>query len=201
MLASLLPADADRERFLHVLEIHGDPVAARRAVDRARRTGIRVKNPYDYDRAFGYCPDTDDRNWVKALFDESLEELVVLDPTAGGGSIPFETSRLGIQPIANDLNPVAALILKATVEWPQTFSADIVAEFNTLARKWRTEIEARLGCCFTQLGLPECVDLTYLWARTNSPPSDRSRSLVGPTSGDARARHTGGASPSDRPGR
>ena len=30
VLASLLPADADREKFLHVLGIHGDPVAARR---------------------------------------------------------------------------------------------------------------------------------------------------------------------------
>ena len=36
VLASLLPADADRDQFLHVLGIHGDPVAARKAIDRAR---------------------------------------------------------------------------------------------------------------------------------------------------------------------
>ena len=57
ILASLLPEDADREKFLHVLGIHGDPVEARRAIDRARRTGVRVDNPYDYGRAFGYSPD------------------------------------------------------------------------------------------------------------------------------------------------
>ena len=45
VLASLLPADADRERFLQVLGIHGDPVAAKRKIDHARRTGIRVTNP------------------------------------------------------------------------------------------------------------------------------------------------------------
>ena len=37
VLASLLPADADREKFLHVLGIHGNPVAARDQIDRARR--------------------------------------------------------------------------------------------------------------------------------------------------------------------
>ena len=52
--ASLLPADADRDKFLHVLGIHGDPVAARNEIDRARRTGVRVDNPYGYDRAFSY---------------------------------------------------------------------------------------------------------------------------------------------------
>ena len=46
ILASLLPADADREKFLHMLGIHGDPVAAKAAIDAARRTGERVENPY-----------------------------------------------------------------------------------------------------------------------------------------------------------
>ena len=61
VLASLLPADADRERFLHMLGIQGDSIAARRAIERARRTGVRVENPYGYNRAFSYgsiesCP-------------------------------------------------------------------------------------------------------------------------------------------------
>ena len=46
VLASLLPADADRDKFLHVLGIHGDPVVAREQIDRARRTGVRVDDPY-----------------------------------------------------------------------------------------------------------------------------------------------------------
>ncbi|MCH8900055.1 MAG: DUF1156 domain-containing protein, partial [Acidobacteria bacterium] len=39
VLASLLPADADREQFLHVLGIHGDPVEAKRRIELAKRTG------------------------------------------------------------------------------------------------------------------------------------------------------------------
>ncbi len=49
------------------------------------------------------------------------EDAVVLDPFAGGGSIPLEAGRLGCQPIANDYNPVAYLILRATCEFPQKF--------------------------------------------------------------------------------
>src|SRR5471032_3098434 len=55
ILASLLPADADRDKFMHVLGIHGDPVAGRKAIAKAVRTGVRVDDPYGYSRAFGYA--------------------------------------------------------------------------------------------------------------------------------------------------
>ena len=45
ILASLLPSDADRARFLWALGIHGDPVAGRAALDEARRTGVHVDDP------------------------------------------------------------------------------------------------------------------------------------------------------------
>ena len=45
----------------------------------------------------------------------------LLDPFAGGGSIPLEALRLGCEVEASDLNPVAVLILKGTVEYPQKY--------------------------------------------------------------------------------
>ncbi len=45
----------------------------------------------------------------------------LLDPFAGGGAIPLEGLRLGCEVEASDLNPVAVLILKGTVEYPQTY--------------------------------------------------------------------------------
>src|ERR1039458_10526220 len=64
VLASLLPADADHDKFLHAIGIHGDPVAAKVAIDRARRSGDRVEDPYGYTRAFSYAPDKNDREWL-----------------------------------------------------------------------------------------------------------------------------------------
>ena len=57
ILASLLPANADRQKFLHVLGIHGDPVATRKKIDDARRRGDRFEGQaYSYPRAFSYVP-------------------------------------------------------------------------------------------------------------------------------------------------
>lgn len=65
---------------------------------------------------------------------------VVLDPFAGGGSIPLEAGRLGCQPIANDYNPVAYLILRATCEFPQKYGKQgkrkvVVEEFGKLTER------------------------------------------------------------------
>ena len=170
ILASLLPADADRDRFLHVLGIHGDPVTAREAIDRARRTGVRVEDPYGYERAFKHSPNDDDRQWFTDICGQRLQGITVLDPTAGGGSIPFEAARLGFAPLANDLNPVAALIMKATVEWPLTSDDTLEEEFTDLAHRWREQLEERLSDVFPQHRLPDRVDATYLWARTITCP-------------------------------
>jgi adenine-specific DNA methylase len=45
----------------------------------------------------------------------------LLDPFSGGGAIPLEALRLGCEVEASDLNPVAVLILKGTVEYPQKY--------------------------------------------------------------------------------
>ena len=171
VLASLLPADADREKFMHVLGIHGDPVAARREIERARRTGVRVKNPYGYDRAFSYLLDESDWHWLRATLGDATEQLTVLDPTAGGGSVPFETMRMGLTPIANDLNPVASLIMDATLEWPSSACSHGVGEqFESLANELRGQIESRLAEFYPQRDRPDRLDMTYLWARTITCP-------------------------------
>jgi len=59
------------------------------------------------------------RELVKAA--NGGEAPIVLDPFAGGGAIPLEAGRLGCQAIANDYNPVAYLILRATCEFPQKY--------------------------------------------------------------------------------
>ena len=170
ILASVLPADADRGKFLHVLGIHGDPVDARAAIDRALRDVVRIGNPYGYNRAFGYSLTESDSDWLKAMLGDAWESVTVLDPTAGGGSIPFESARLGVVGLASDINPVATLIMRATIEWPLRFSYEARREFNGLAAEHRRRIDNRLGTFFLQLDLPSRVDQTYLWARTVNCP-------------------------------
>ena len=52
----------------------------------------------------------------------------VLDPFSGGGAIPLEALRLGCETYASDYNPVAVLLLKATLEYPQKFGRPVEVE-------------------------------------------------------------------------
>ena len=167
ILASLLPAHADRERFLHMLGIHGDPVATRHKIDAARRRGERFEGKaYSYPRAFSYVPDSDDRNWLETNFDASLDNFTVLDPTAGGGSIPFEAARFGTAAAANDLNPVSALIMRATVEWPSKYHANIKPEFEHLSERFIRKREERLTPYFPPEENTNAISTNFIWART-----------------------------------
>ena len=50
----------------------------------------------------------------------------VFDPFAGGGAIPLEASRLGCRSFGNDINPVAHIIQKGSLEFPQKYGKPIV---------------------------------------------------------------------------
>ena len=103
----------------------------------------------------------------------------MLDPTAGGGSIPIETERLGFTSIANDLNPVAALILKATVEWPAKHGFAVVEQFQALGREFIRRAEPHYERIFP--AEPEGVQITgYLWARAITCPYCEGRVPLSP---------------------
>jgi putative DNA methylase len=172
VLASLLPADADRERFMHVLGIHGDPVAAKKRIAEADKRGERLgADAYGYSRAFSYTPSDSDLQWLRAQFRSPSESMpVVLDPTAGGGSIPFESTRLGFATVANDLNPVAALILKATAEWPASMGYELLDEFRRLGELFTEQVRERLVGVFPEEPDPNTRPDGYLWARTVTCP-------------------------------
>ncbi len=103
------------------------------------------------------------RALVKAAYPE--ETPLVVDPFAGGGSIPLEALRVGCEAFASDLNPVACLILEVMLE-------DIPWQGPTLAEELR-----RAGAEIKQQAEKELADLypkdpdgatpiAYLWART-----------------------------------
>jgi len=168
VLACLLPGDADRDRFMNAVGIHGDPVASRRRIDMARRKGIRFEgDAYDYARAFTYRLDDADLRWLAA---GGRSAARVLDPTAGGGSIPFESIRTGLETFANELNPVAGVILRATLEYPVRYGLPLVKEYKALASEFVRIREERLSRFFPPEDQPNCVLTNLLWTRTVTCP-------------------------------
>jgi putative DNA methylase len=168
VLASLLPANADHKKFLHVLGIHGDPIATRRKIDLARRKGERFEGEaYTYKRAFSYIPSDADKEWLNYESRRiGLENPQVLDPTAGGGSIPFEAIRLGVNAFANDINPVASLILKATIEFPISYGLQVLEKFNIISQEFIKMREERLKEFYPPEPKENAISTNYIYART-----------------------------------
>ena len=85
------------------------------------------------------CDDNRDHPGAAGLFDpDGLPAFH--DPFAGGGSIPLEAQRLGLEAYASDLNPVAVLINKAMIEIPPRFAGRL--PMNPEAREGKGSIDA-----------------------------------------------------------
>lgn len=123
----------------------------------------------------------------------------VLDPFCGGGSIPLEAQRLGLEAHGSDLNPVAVLITKALIEIPPRFAGRapvhpdaIAGRLQTLSwpgaaglaedvRRYgawmRDEAASRIGHLYPKVALPaghgngEATVIAWLWARTVTCPN------------------------------
>lgn len=88
------------------------------------------------------CAENADHPRAKELFDR--HKLPAFhDPFAGGGALPLEAQRLGLEAYASDLNPVAVLINKAMIEIPPKFAGrtpvnpDARKDKNLFTRKWK----------------------------------------------------------------
>jgi adenine-specific DNA methylase len=166
------PDEASYHRwFLGLLGIRGDPIAARRRIDYANAHGIKLPpGPYGYPRAFTTSPSPEDAKRVGQLLKPAWGEsaLTVLDPMAGGGSIPFEGLRFGFTTLANELNPVASLILSATLDFPARYGPEFAQVIERYGRQVRDSVESRLGEYYPR-HQGESI-LAYVWARTVACP-------------------------------
>lgn len=94
---------------------------------------------------------------------------VVLDAFAGGGSIPFEAARYGLNVLASDLNPVAVVTMKAAMEYPLKFGADLQQDIDKWVKFVGDEAEKRLAEFFPSQpvgAIRESSVQNYLWAHT-----------------------------------
>ncbi|MGA8348635.1 MAG: DUF1156 domain-containing protein, partial [Isosphaeraceae bacterium] len=103
------------------------------------------------------------RGLVKAAHPE--ETPLVVDPFAGGGSIPLEALRIGCDAFASDLNPVACLINKVLLEDIPRYGPELAEELHRVGAEVKKAAERELAEFY-----PRDTDgarpIAYLWART-----------------------------------
>ena len=134
--------EAYRKWFLKLCGILGDPVKARKLIDEANAMGRKLPgNGYGYKQAFKNSPPPEDLARLHAVLEHTWGGAPsVIDPTAGGGSIPFEALRYGLPTQANELNPVATAVLHAGIEVTAAHGLSLTADLEA----WGTEIVSRL---------------------------------------------------------
>ena len=93
------------------------------------------------------------------------EPPLVVDPFAGGGSIPLEALRLGCEAFASDLNPVACLILKVMLEDIPRHGPGLAEELRKVGGEVKRRAEQELADLYP--ADPDgATPIAYLWART-----------------------------------
>ncbi len=152
VLASILPADISLEEFEYLLGLEpGKEIK----LYKTPPSSVRIQKVHDY------C----EQVWGKRT-------PTVLDAFAGGGSIPFEAARYGLNVLASDLNPVAVVTMKAAMEYPLKFGPDLQEDIDKWVQWVGDEAEKRLAEFFPSL--PGETVQNYLWAHTVVCPSCQS---------------------------
>jgi len=145
LLASLLPPDISDNELLRLMcvgpkeEISGDieDYVVHRDSTKDSRDGT-IEEHFGYEYAHKRLPTKNELEEFHEMVEEHWDgdRPTVLDPTAGGGTIPFESARYGFPTISNELNPVAWLINKAVLEYARD-----VGSLDTEVRKWAQKVD------------------------------------------------------------
>lgn len=170
VLSSVIGSDEmEIGELVERMGITGDTVEKYKTVD-DRPKGQLVYEHYGYRRPFTQQTKKED---VEAIHEAARntwggELPTVFDMTAGGGAIPFESRRYELPTVANELNPVASVLLKAVLEHP-TIGTDLSDDLQ----KWGAEIN-RIATGNLQEFYPGGSGgrnpVNYLWAHTINCP-------------------------------
>lgn len=164
-LAQMSNADWYRIWVLWASGVWGDPVTAMRVAS------ARLDKPlFSWPQAYKNKLQKSDLNLLHRLLEHRWGRLPrVLDPTAGGGSIPYTALRYGLPTWANDLNSVAVGVLEATLRTPVQEGLEVLPEVERWGETLVARLRHRLEPLFA-LEDPEERVTAYLFANTIACP-------------------------------
>ena len=175
LMALLLPDPCDphcseefkREARQILLDMYGRPqgwTASIRSDEGLRKVMLRFIAEFaNWDFAANRSYLDVSRALVKAAHGE--EPPLIVDPFAGGGSIPLEALRLGCEAFASDINPVACLILKVMLEDIPRHGPDLAEKLRRVGNEIRRQAERDLADLYP-VDPDGATPIAYLWART-----------------------------------
>ena len=156
---------------------------SRKRFERARRSPslfddtVELRNALlDFIADFANWDNSETREYLstsRALTQAAHEALggahgsrpIVLDPFAGGGSIPLEALGVGAEVVASDINPVAVLLNKIVLEFIPKYGKRLADEVRKSSAWMRAEAEKELSEFYPK-DADGATPIAYLWGRT-----------------------------------
>ena len=190
--ASLLTCPPGTDEFYDLMGTHPGIVEEQRILEGAKAAGVKLKQGYSQRRSFTHNLTGAESLWLQSNL--AVSDPLVVDITAGGGSIPFETGRLGLRSIANDLNPVAGLILRATCQWPQQYGHRLIDAYDSASSRLKQRVREKIKDVYPrepqpsdEIGSSNALTKRaqryvwgYLWARVANCPACNSQIPLSP---------------------
>ncbi|MHA1250195.1 MAG: DUF1156 domain-containing protein [Candidatus Helarchaeota archaeon] len=169
ILGSILPHDFNRNNFLKLMKFEENLKEIHKNIISEKRKGKRSLIGYKKNRAFSLNLNEKEKNLIKKNI--IFKDIKILDPMAGGGSIPFESIRLDLDTYLSELNSVALAILYGTLFFFFLFGkefANTILEFGMQIDK---KIKNLLKKYFYwQKGQ---INYQYIWIRTVICPNPK----------------------------
>ncbi len=172
IIASLLPIQFDRKIFRNkFLKISKDLEENYNLIQKEKLKKKGKKIGYSGERTFKLnLSDAEEENFkteIQKFWNK--EKIRLLDPMAGGGSIPFESIRLNLDTIASDLNPIASIINYATYYYPAKYGKNLVGKITKYSQMIRETLFEQVAN-FVPQNDGEIND-AFIWARTIKCPN------------------------------
>ena len=167
---TFLPASDDADRYQNWVKwmsgIRGDNIAGQLAYEAGESAG----KAFTWKKAWQALPSAEDLTALHRLLTHRWGRLpVVLDPTAGGGTIPYAALRYGLHAIGNDLNPVAVASMLGSIAAPGTLGPEARSLVETWGKKLVDTISERLRPYFPAHADGQ-VPEAYIFANTVTCP-------------------------------
>ncbi len=137
VIVASLTQNPDKKRWKELVKLNGQ------------------KKPFEKDLS------TEEKNKLLNEAKRLYPDLTVFDPFAGSGMILFEALRLGLNVEGWDYNPVAYLIMKATLDYPKRYGERLKKDVETEAKRIIEELKKEYGHLYSS---KNGTVLGYLWA-------------------------------------
>lgn len=177
ILASLLPETKDKD-FKSYMNFCKGLKESYEKIQLVKRLGTKERIGYSGERSFKINLNLKQRKELHDILSKfwKSQDIKILDCFSGGGSIPFEGSRLDLDVYSSELNPVALIVQFCTIKYPINFGNEFFEKNRKYFDLVLKNSKSKLKEFFPKLDGQ--INDAYIWVRTVNCPNPNCNLII-----------------------